>query len=87
MENVVLGDLVAQLDRSAPSVLRVRLSGRSANREAQKILEPLFERILDEAKTESRALALHFESLEYFNSSTMAALVRSIRLAHGGWSA
>ncbi len=79
MENVVVGDLVAQLDRSARDVLRVRLFGRSANREAGKVLAPLFDRVLGEARAESRVLALHFERLEYFNSSTIAALVQFIR--------
>jgi hypothetical protein len=79
VENVVLGDLVAQLDRSAASVLRVRFSGRSANREAGKVLAPLFDRVLGEVKAEPRALALHFEGLEYFNSATIAALVPFIR--------
>ncbi len=82
VETVALGGLVAQLDRSAHSLLRIRLAGRSASREAHKVLEPLFQRILDEAKAESRSLELHFESLEYFNSSTIAALVRFIRVAH-----
>jgi hypothetical protein len=85
MENIQLGDLSADLDRAAADVLRVRLSGRSASREAGKTLAPLFDRILAEAGAESRALALHFERLEYFNSSTIAAVVQFIRAAqeHG----
>ena len=81
MENIELGDLFAGLDRGAADVLRVRLSGRSASREAGKTLAPLFDRILAEASAESRTLALHFERLEYFNSSTIAAVVQFIRAA------
>ncbi len=82
METIQLGELSAQLDRGDAGMLRVRLSGRSASREAGKALAPLFDRILTEARSEARPLALHFERLEYFNSSTIAALVQFIRAAH-----
>lgn len=79
METVVLGDLTAELDAKIPALLRVALTGKSASREAGKVLAPLFDRILATARAERRALELHFERLEYFNSSTIAALVQFIR--------
>jgi hypothetical protein len=82
METIQLADLTAALDRQDAGVLRVRLSGRSSSREAGKTLAPLFDRVLAEARSEARTLALHFERLEYFNSSTIAALVQFIRAAH-----
>jgi hypothetical protein len=82
MDTIQLGDLTAALDRENAGALRVRLSGRSSSREAGKTLAPLFDRVLSEAKGERRVLALHFEKLEYFNSSTIAALVQFIRAAH-----
>ncbi len=82
MNTIQLEDLTAQIDRSAAGTLRVRLSGRSASREAGKTLAPLFDHVLADAKAGSLALALHFERLEYFNSSTIAALVQFIRLVH-----
>jgi hypothetical protein len=81
VEKVVLGDLVAELEPDAPGTLRVRLTGRSASREAGKVLAPLFERALATARGDARALVVHFERLEYFNSSTIAALVQFIRAA------
>jgi hypothetical protein len=75
-------DLTARIDRSVDGILRVLLSGRSASREAGRTLSPLFDRLLAEAKAASVALVLHFERLEYFNSSTIAALVQFIRTAH-----
>jgi hypothetical protein len=81
---IQLGDLGAALDRADAGVLRIRLSGRSSSREAGKTLAPLFDRVLADARAESLALALHFEKLEYFNSSTIAALVQFIRTAHQG---
>lgn len=82
METLQLQDLTARIDRSTAGSMRVLLSGRSASREAGKTLAPLFDRVLADAKAGSLALALHFERLEYFNSSTIAALVQFIRLVH-----
>ncbi|HET8541312.1 MAG TPA: hypothetical protein VFL83_15660 [Anaeromyxobacter sp.] len=82
MDTIQLGDLAAALDRQDAGTLHVRLSGRSSSREAGKTLAPLFDRVLAEAKGESRVLMLHFDRLEYFNSSTIAALVQFIRSAH-----
>jgi hypothetical protein len=82
VETLQFGDLVAELDPSTDGVLRIHLSGRSSSREAGKTLAPLFDRALGDAKEQSRTLALHFERLEYFNSSTIAALVQFIRAVH-----
>lgn len=82
MDTIQLGDLAARLDRSSAGTLAIHLSGRSASREAGRTLAPLFDQVLAEAKAEERALALHFEQLEYFNSSTIAALVQFIRAVH-----
>jgi hypothetical protein len=59
------------------------MTGRSASREAAKVLAPLLDHVLETARAESLAIALHFERLEYFNSSTIAALVQFIRAASG----
>jgi hypothetical protein len=82
MDRFEIEELVAELDRSAPALLRIRLSGRSASRDAGAALAPLFAEALGAAGGEGRALELHFEGLEYFNSSTIAALVQFIRAAH-----
>jgi hypothetical protein len=79
VERVAIDELVAELDRSAAGILRVRLSGRSVGPEAGKQLGPLFDRMLALGRDEGRVLVLNFEKLEYFNSSTVAALVQFIR--------
>ena len=43
------------------------------------LIAPLFDRALSGARDEGRVLVIHFEKLEYFNSSTIAALVQFIR--------
>ena len=81
MDPIILGDLTATFDRNAPSQLHIRLSGKSASRDAGKVLAPLFDQTLAIASAENRVIVLHFEKLEYFNSSTIAALVQFIRSA------
>jgi len=46
------------------------------------VLAPLFDKALAGARDEGRVLVIHFEKLEYFNSSTIAALVQFIRAAN-----
>ena len=84
---VVLGELTVRAEREGADLLRVRLTGKSASRDAARELQPVFERLLQDARDERRSLALHFERLEYFNSSTIAALIQFIRTAHqaGVW--
>jgi hypothetical protein len=74
-------DLRTTIDRDAPGVLHVRFAGKSASREAGRVLAPVFDDVLAVAGRERRVLELHFEELEYFNSSTIAALVQFIRAA------
>jgi hypothetical protein len=81
MDHFIIGDLTARLDRPGPGVLGVRFTGRSAARDARVALAPLFDRTVEAARDERRTVALHFEALEYFNSSTIAALVQFIRTA------
>jgi ABC-type transporter Mla MlaB component len=80
-EKLTLGGLTAFLDRRDPRALRISLAGRSASREAQAALRPLFDWALGAAKEGYQALHIHFGRVEYFNSSTIAALVQFIRAA------
>jgi hypothetical protein len=81
---VVLGELTVSAEREANNLLRVLLTGKSASRDAGRELQPVFERLLSTAREEGRTLVLHFERLEYFNSSTIAGLVQFIRTAQQG---
>lgn len=79
MEQILLGELTAQLDRAASDVLAVRFGGRSATRDPGTILAPLFAQLIGAARAEGRTVVLRFEQLAYFNSSTVAALIQFIR--------
>jgi hypothetical protein len=83
MEEMVIGELTARIDRSTASALSVKLEGRSASRDAGAALAPLFEHVIAAARDEKRVIVLRFEALEYFNSTTIAALVQFIRATQG----
>jgi hypothetical protein len=79
MDEIVIGELTARIDVGAPGTVSVRLEGRSASRNAVEALAPLFARVIGAAADESRAIVLRFGALEYFNSSTIAALLQFTR--------
>lgn len=63
-----------------PEGLRLEWRGRSAARDPRAILIPYFEQAIAVARDSGRPVEMHFEGLEYFNSSTIAALIDAIRL-------
>ena len=81
MIQTVLGELIVKAEREGAERIQVLLGGKSSSRDAGRELQSLFEQLLSTAREERRTLVLHFERLEYFNSSTIAALVQFIRTA------
>ena len=65
----------------SPEGLRANWSGRSTHRDPAKVLHPFFERILERARGRNVPISMHFEKLEQFNSSTIAALIQLINVA------
>jgi len=63
-----------------PECLRLEWRGRSAARDPRAILIPYFEQAIAVARTSGTPVEMHFEGLDYFNSSTIAALIDAIRL-------
>jgi hypothetical protein len=63
-----------------PECLRLVWHGRSAARDPRSVLVPYFELAIEVARRSGTAVQMHFEGLEYFNSSTIAALIDAIRL-------
>ncbi|HET9552043.1 MAG TPA: hypothetical protein VFP50_03680 [Anaeromyxobacteraceae bacterium] len=76
-----IGELRTAIERDDAGSLHLHFGGKSAAREAWRVLAPIFDEVLAAAVAERRAMVLHFEKLEYFNSSTIAALVQFIRAA------
>lgn len=81
MDDLKTDDLVIQIDRSVPAWLRLDWLGRSASGNPGQIIGPFFERVLTEATEGALSVEMHFEKLEYFNSSTIATLIHLIHLA------
>jgi hypothetical protein len=77
----VTDELRTTLERDGATSVHLHFGGKSASREAGRVLAPVFDEVLAAAVAERRAIVLHFEKLEYFNSSTIAALVQFIRAA------
>jgi hypothetical protein len=67
----------------AVSVTRFRLDwrGRSASRDPGVDLQPWLSDVRTEARNAQASIEMHFEALEYFNSSTVAVLVDFVRAA------
>jgi len=79
MENFLAGDLAieARRDEDGPLVLTWR--GQSHDRDPGQLLRPYFDLAVLEAEKTGRRIEMHFQHLDYFNSSTITALVRFIR--------
>jgi hypothetical protein len=65
----------------AAAPLQLRLRGRSSDRHPEHILGPYFASALTAAAEQEMGLELHFEELDYFNSSTITSLIQLIQEA------
>jgi hypothetical protein len=69
------------IDSSADSeCLRLVWRGRSAARDPREVLIPYFEQAIEVARRSGTPVEMNFEGLDYFNSSTIAALIDAIRI-------
>ena len=78
VEGLVAGDLRIDVDRRG-DVLRCDWRGRSVDRDADATLRPFFDKLLARAQALSASVEMHFEELEYFNSSTIGTLITFIQ--------
>ena len=79
--SLVSGDLLIEARDSAPMMLRLDWTGRSNSRHPGALLMPYFEAVLVRARDAGCAIEAHFERLEFFNSSTVTAVIQFIREA------
>lgn len=63
------------------AMYQVIWTGRSTSRDPARLLLPWFQPLLEKAKAAHARVELHFEALEHFNSSTIAALIQLINEA------
>jgi hypothetical protein len=81
MEPYADGELRIDVVRKSADRLSLEWRGRSNARDPQRTLGPWLTLLLDEAQRAKASLELHFESLAYFNSSTVAALLQFVAAA------
>lgn len=80
VDDLVAGDLRIDVVEGA-GLVRCDWRGRSVEREADLTLRPYFDRLLARALELGATLEMHFEDLDYFNSSTIGSLITFIQKA------
>jgi hypothetical protein len=79
MTRSVFGDLTIDLDDGTVGLLRLDWSGKSNHRQPDTVLAPFFADVTSRAVSGQRALEMHFEQLEFFNSSTITAIIQYVK--------
>ena len=77
MDPFTAGDLAIEVEEP-PDAVRLVWRGKSNARNPTQVLAPLFENVRELARTRSVPLELRFDTLEHFNSSTIAAIIQLI---------
>lgn len=72
---------IEPLDGTGPPSVRLVWHGRSGARNPGEVLSPYFREVLNEASAKGLPVEMHFQHLEHFNSSTVAALIHLIQNA------
>ena len=78
-ERNVFGDLVIEVKERAPGVLRVDWKGKSNHKNPENVLSGFFSNVTTRAVQSRARLEMHFEELEFFNSSTITAIIKYIK--------
>ena len=79
MENLIFNNLTVEVSGSFPDKIRLDWKGKSNDRQPRKILDPFFVQVSDAALHQKVGIEMHFEELEYFNSSTITAIIQLIQ--------
>lgn len=80
MDSCVYGDLrIGVSVDDAHGVIRLDWTGKSNHQRPDLVLSSLFANVTSRAVTERKALDMHFERLEFFNSSTITAIIGHIK--------
>jgi hypothetical protein len=73
------GDLTIDVDEDAPGVIRLDWRGKSNHRQPDVVLAPFFADMTSRAVSGQKALEMHFEHLEFFNSSTITVIIQYVK--------
>lgn len=81
VEQFKSGELVIDCHQPKPEIIRLDWKGRSAARRPEEALSPFLQSVLERAQNNHASIEMHFASLEFFNSSTVAVLVQFLHKA------
>ena len=79
MARSAFGDLVIDSDEDAPGLIRLDWRGKSNHRQPDVVLAPFFAGVTSRAVSGQKAVEMHFEQLEFFNSSTITAIIQYVK--------
>ena len=80
MESLTSGELRIDVQETeSPALLQLLWTGKSREQQPRKTLLPFFSTALSRAADREATLQLHFEKLEYFNSSTITCIIHLIQ--------
>ncbi|HEY0880508.1 MAG TPA: hypothetical protein VGD87_03200 [Archangium sp.] len=81
LTSLVAGGLDIAVSHEAVKGLRLDWTGRCSHRSPSTVLRPYFEAVLQRAREHGCGIEAHFEQMEFFNSSTVTAIIHFIREA------
>lgn len=84
MTTLSSGDLTIERSTLGPATIRLDWRGRSNARRPDEVLNPFLSEVLEQARQGPKGIDMHFESLEYLNSSTVGVLVQFLHRARQG---
>ncbi len=73
------GDLQLHVVRSAPNRREVHWRGKSNSRTPGVFLDPFLKRVIEDAGACGATVEMHFEALEFFNSSTITSIIQFVQ--------
>jgi hypothetical protein len=79
MQRSVFGDLTIDVDEDSSALIRLDWRGKSNHRQPDSVLSPFFAEMTTKAVSGGKALEMHFEQLEFFNSSTITAIIQYVK--------
>lgn len=82
MENFLAGDLTIDVAQAPAGDVVLTWRGKSNDRDPGVLLMPFFDAVVAAANRTGHGIEMRFQELEYFNSSTITALVRFMRTLH-----
>lgn len=75
----VFGDLRLEVREEPRGVIRIDWRGKSNLPNPESVLTPFLGDVTSRASKGNAALEMHFEELEFFNSSTISTIIRHLK--------